>query len=78
MKLESIISPIDGQRKWYWSYDDNTPSEVNWHGPFLSEGAAKADAARYSPSKWDGLTPAQQRHCEFMGFDPDNPDVPLD
>lgn len=31
-----------------------------------------------APSKWDALTPAQQRHCEFMGFDPDNPDVPLD
>lgn len=30
------------------------------------------------PSKWDALTPAQQRHCQFMGYDPDNPDVPLD
>lgn len=28
--------------------------------------------------KFDAMTPAQQRHCEFMGFDPDNPDIPLD
>jgi hypothetical protein len=28
--------------------------------------------------KWDALTPSQRRHCEFIGYDPDNPDVPLD
>lgn len=33
---------------------------------------------RNSSPIFNSLTPAQQRHCEFMGFDPDNPDVPLD
>ncbi len=28
--------------------------------------------------KWNAMTPAQQQYCAFMGFDPDNPDVPLD
>jgi hypothetical protein len=27
---------------------------------------------------FDSMTPEQQRHCEFMGFDPDCPDRPLD
>jgi hypothetical protein len=31
-----------------------------------------------SSPKFDAMTSAQQRHCEFMAFDPDNPDVPLD
>jgi len=36
------------------------------------------DRPSVSTPKWNALTPAQQRHCQFMGFDPDNPDVPLD
>lgn len=34
-------------------------------------------AASSSPI-FNAMTQAQQRHCEFMGYDPDNPDVPLD
>jgi len=46
--------------------------------------ATKTHAARLKAvplsrtPKWDAMSPAQQRHCQFMGFDPDNPDVPLD
>lgn len=38
---------------------------------------AHARGLAQSP-KWNAMTPAQQQHCAFMAFDPDNPDVPVD
>lgn len=38
----------------------------------------KCVSASDSSPIFNSLTPAQQQHYLFMGFDPDNPDVPLD
>jgi hypothetical protein len=47
MTYARIIDPVDGKPCWYWKHTDNSPREVTWHGPFSSEEAAQADAARY-------------------------------
>lgn len=45
----------------------------------LKRLAHESDVGRPSSTpKWDGLTPKQQRWCQFMAYDPDNPEVPLD
>lgn len=35
-------------------------------------------SSQRSPSKWDGASEEQRNYWHFMGFDPDDPDVPTD
>lgn len=47
------------------------------HARLVQEGCERSVRENHSP-KFNAMTPEQQQHCLFMGFDPDNPDVPLD
>jgi len=47
--LTKITDPVDGLPRWYWTWADahKVRYERACHGPFVSEAAANADAARY-------------------------------
>ncbi len=47
MIFQHIISPFDGQPRWYWKHPDDELYERIWHGPFRSERSAQEDAAKY-------------------------------
>lgn len=60
---------------------------LDWRGPNGSEqriltmhrDLAQAIIDHFcQPTIWETLTDAQKQHCLFLGFDPDNPNVPLD
>ena len=43
-------------------------------GKFIEQPTSPAS----STPKWDAMSDEERRACLFMGYDPDNPDVPLD
>jgi hypothetical protein len=64
--LAEVIAELDELFQWHCPISGGTMSR------------ARQVIAHGAKSKFETMTRAQQQHCCFMGFDPDNPDVPLD